>query len=84
MVFDDAYGAEGGGGEYVEALPTAEEERRMLEGDDIKAREDEEMMDEGRVSSHPSTMAAAKRKQVRLSTSDFANARIVAKDFLTE
>jgi splicing factor 3B subunit 1 len=63
VVFDDAYG-EDGGSEYVEALPTAEEERRMLEGDDLRAREDMEMMDEGRVSSHPSTMAAAKRKQV--------------------
>lgn len=62
-VYDDVYG--GGNGEFVEALPTAEEERRLLEGDDIKAREDEEMMDEGRVSSHPSTMVA-QRKQVCL------------------
>jgi splicing factor 3B subunit 1 len=76
VVFDDAYGAEGGGDEYVEALPTAEEERRMMEGDDVKAREDEEMMDEGRISSHPSTMAAAKRKQAETGGEDedpFAN-----------
>jgi splicing factor 3B subunit 1 len=81
VVFDDAYGAEGGGDEYVEALPTAEEERRMMEGDDVKAREDEEMMDEGRISSHPSTMAAAKRKQVRLLSVLFGMLESLPKNF---
>lgn len=64
VVYDDAYGADDGGSEYVEALPTAEEERRMLEGDDIRVREYMEMADEGRISSHPITMAVGKRKQV--------------------
>jgi hypothetical protein len=52
VAYDDAYGATtGGDDEYVSELPTMEEEERRRRGV-------EEEMDEGRVSSHPSTMKA--------------------------
>ena len=56
--YDDIYSGGGGGGDngdLVASLPTADEERRMKS----------ELEDEGRVASHPSTMAAA-RNEVRL------------------
>lgn len=64
---DDAYGADGaGGGEFVTSLPTEEEERVMeMDNGDAdgsartRAREEMEMVDEGRIGvAHPSTMAA--------------------------
>jgi len=45
---------------YVKELPTTEEERRMVTGD-MRAREETEEVDEGRVSYHPST---SKKHQV--------------------
>ena len=76
VAFDDAYGAAGaaagaaGEGDFVTSLPTEEEERAMeLEGDGgdddgnarTRAREEMELVDEGRVGvAHPSTMAAMK------------------------
>lgn len=54
VAYDDAYGADGGT-EYVSELPTMDEERRG---------ELEELDDEGRVSSHPSTMMAASNREV--------------------
>jgi hypothetical protein len=61
VVFDDAYGATGEESEFVSSLPTEEEERRMLEEESVYAREQLEDVDEGRVSSHPSTMAASSK-----------------------
>lgn len=68
VAYDDAYGADGGGGggEFVTSLPTEEEERAMeLDSGDAdgnartRAREEMEMVDEGRIGvAHPSTMAA--------------------------
>jgi hypothetical protein len=61
--YDDAYNDAGDdGGEYVAELPTPEEERKLM-GEDVRAREAEEELDEGRAaSSHPSTLAASKAK----------------------
>lgn len=59
VVFDDAYGATGEESEFVSSLPTEEEERRMFEGESVRVREAKESFDEGRVSSHPSTMAGS-------------------------
>uniref|UniRef100_A0A7S2Y501 Splicing factor 3B subunit 1 domain-containing protein n=1 Tax=Entomoneis paludosa TaxID=265537 RepID=A0A7S2Y501_9STRA len=56
--YDDVYGASGDGGEFVTELPTGEEEQRMMEGDNVRAREEDEVLDEGRQSSHPSSRAA--------------------------
>lgn len=54
--YDEAYfGASVGEDAYVSELPTAEEERRLLEGDDARIREEDEAMDEGRQSCHPSS-----------------------------
>ena len=47
--------------EYVSALPTEEEERRLLAGDNVRAMEEIEDLDEGRVSNHPSTLAATNK-----------------------
>lgn len=54
---------DGSDSEYVSALPTDEEERRMEQ--DAKAREELEDLDEGRASSHPSTLAATNNKVAR-------------------
>lgn len=59
--YEDGYG-DGFGGDFVKELPTMEEERRMLDGD-VRAREEAEDIDEGRVSYHPSTMAASKKHE---------------------
>ena len=47
--------------EYVSALPTEEEERMLLAGENVRAREEIEHLDEGRVGSHPSTLAATNK-----------------------
>ena len=51
---DTAYDSDS---EYVSALPTDEEERQLRAGENVKAKERIEYLDEGRVSSHPSTAA---------------------------
>ncbi len=61
VAYDDAYGAESNGGDYVSSLPTLDEERRMMMDDDDKdAGRLAEMEDAGRVGSHPSTLTAMK------------------------
>jgi len=55
---DTAYDSDS---EYVSALPTDEEERMLLAGENVKAREKIEYLDEGRVSNHPSTLAATNK-----------------------
>ncbi len=64
VAYDDAYAdgtAGNGNGEFVTSLPTLDEERRMmLDDDDKDAGRMVEMRDEGRVGSHPSTLAAIK------------------------
>jgi hypothetical protein len=56
VVYTDAYNNDMGDDEFVTSLPTAEEEAMMEDG--VKAREEEEMLDEGRVGGfHPSTLA---------------------------
>jgi hypothetical protein len=58
VAYDDAY-AGGEDSEYVTSLPTLDEENKMLRDDShVRAKEDMEDLDEGRVSSHPSTLAA--------------------------
>lgn len=62
--------------EYVSSLPTEEEERRILAGENIRAREEIENLDEGRVSNHPSTLAATNKassaaKEVSVLNSNF-------------
>ena len=65
VAYDDAYGGAGGDAEYNTSLPTLDEERKMLrDGPDVMAREAMEDLDEGRVSSHPSTLAAMKKSEV--------------------
>ena len=64
--YDDTYVPGGGGeGEFVKELPTMEEEHRLMNGGgDVRAREEAEEIDEGRVSYHPSTVAASQKQQV--------------------
>jgi len=65
VAYDDVYA--GGGdddGEYVSELPTMDEEKKM-HADEVRAREDMEELDEGRVANHPSTLAATKGGKVR-------------------
>ena len=55
VAYEDAYAA-GGSAEYVSELPTADEEQRLLRGDSVRQKEEEEMIDEGQVRmSHPSS-----------------------------
>mmetsp|Transcript_21929 Transcript_21929/g.52190 ORF Transcript_21929/g.52190 Transcript_21929/m.52190 type:complete len:1275 (+) Transcript_21929:75-3899(+) len=42
--------------EYISALPTADEERRLLAGESVKGREENEYLDDGVMSNHPSTL----------------------------
>ena len=66
VAYDDAYGGVGGDADYNTSLPTLDEERKMLRGGaDAMEREALEDLDEGRVSSHPSTLAAMKKGEVR-------------------
>jgi len=66
IAYDDAYAgpvSAGGDDDYVSALPTLDEERKMMADDeDIRAKEREEFDDAGRVGGgmHPSTMASSK------------------------
>jgi len=61
VVYDDAYaGAGSGESEYVSELPTLDEERRM-HAKGVGEREEMENLDEGRVSNHPSTLAASRK-----------------------
>jgi hypothetical protein len=62
VVYDDAYGG-GGESEYVTSLPTLDEEKKIY-GDGVRAKEEMEELDEGRVSNHPSTLAASKKGKV--------------------
>ena len=60
VVYDDVYTGGGGGGgneEYVAELPTAAEEEEEA-ANSAYARRDEDELDEGRISSHPSTRMA--------------------------
>lgn len=65
VAYDDVYGGGFGGGdddEFVTSLPTEEEERRMMMMNDdsaLRVKEQMEAFDEGRVSNHPATLAAA-------------------------
>jgi hypothetical protein len=47
--------------EYVSSLPTEEEERKILAGENVRAREEIEDLDEGRKSNHPSTLASSNK-----------------------
>ena len=61
IAYDDAYGMSASASEYVSELPTKEEEeQRLREENGVYLREKDEMLDEGRISSHPSTMAASR------------------------
>mmetsp|Transcript_12057 Transcript_12057/g.25397 ORF Transcript_12057/g.25397 Transcript_12057/m.25397 type:complete len:1275 (+) Transcript_12057:135-3959(+) len=63
--------------EYVSALPTEEEERMLLNGESLKAREKIEHLDEGRLSNHPSTLAVTNKASAAAQKVDddpFANA----------
>jgi len=69
VAYDDAYADNSGGGdkgEFVTSLPTLDEERRMMMGDDddYDAGRLAEMQDEGRIGSHPSTLAAMKVRMI--------------------
>ncbi|KAG7364512.1 splicing factor 3B subunit 1 [Nitzschia inconspicua] len=58
VAYGDVYGAaDDDDSEFVSTLPTEEEERKMFGDESVRAREQMEDLDEGRVSSHPSTMA---------------------------
>jgi hypothetical protein len=61
VVYSDVYGgADGEDSEFLTSLPTEEEERKMFGEESVRVREQMEDLDEGRVSSHPSTLAASK------------------------
>ena len=60
IAYEDVYGADHGEEEYVSELPTPDEEHDAG-GNIVSAREMQEELDEGRVSSHPSTLASSKR-----------------------
>jgi hypothetical protein len=64
---DTAYDSDS---EYVAALPTDEEERMLLAGENVKARERIEHLDEGRVSNHPSALASSIKKSSEVSDVD--------------
>ena len=58
VVYDDAY-TQDTSLDYVTSLPTAQEELEMERDGDVRAKEEEEYLDEGRVGGfHPSTLAA--------------------------
>jgi splicing factor 3B subunit 1 len=63
VVYDDAYGGGGDDPEYVSSLPTLDEEKKM-HARGVSEREEVEALDEGRMSNHPSTLAASKRNSV--------------------
>jgi len=56
--------------QYVASLPTEEEERRILSGVNIKAREEIENLDEGRESNHPSTLASTNKSGAKQEEED--------------
>ena len=53
--------------EYVAALPTDQEEQMLRAGENVKAKEKIEYLDEGRVSNHPSTLAATNKASQEVS-----------------
>jgi hypothetical protein len=53
--------------EYVAALPTDQEEQMLRAGEDVKAKEKIEYLDEGRASNHPSTLAATNKASQEVS-----------------
>lgn len=57
VAYDDIYAGSGENAEYVSELPTPDEEKRM-HAEGVRAKEDEEELDEGRESNHPSTLAS--------------------------
>ncbi|CAJ1969268.1 unnamed protein product [Cylindrotheca closterium] len=59
VVYDDSYAAGGDESEYVSSLPT-EEEERLMQAKGVSEREELDNFDEGRVSNHPSTLAASR------------------------
>ncbi|GFH54418.1 splicing factor 3B subunit 1 [Chaetoceros tenuissimus] len=72
VAYDDAYGSTGHDNEYVSALPTLDEERKMMADDDVRAREREEMEDAGRVGGmHPSSMNSMKMSEDALDGQDY-------------
>jgi hypothetical protein len=63
IAYDDAYAGTGGGDDddYVNSLPTVDEERKLMgDDDDVRTRERAELDDAGRVGGgmQPSTMAS--------------------------
>jgi hypothetical protein len=60
VAYGDEFYESAGDSEYVSSLPTEDEERKMFGDNDVKAKEQMEALDEGRVSHHPSTAATAK------------------------
>lgn len=61
--YDDAYGDHGdGGSEFVSSLPTDEEERRFMNDDGVRAREEEELNDTGRISQRKSSRGGRGQK----------------------
>ena len=69
VAYGDVYDAGGGGGdsEFVSSLPTEEEERVMFAGESVRAKEQMEDLDEGRVSRHPSTRASSAESSRKVS-----------------
>ena len=62
--------------EYISALPTDEEERVLLAGENLKVKEKNEYLDEGMASNHPSTLATNNRNSSggsEVSTLDYCN-----------
>jgi len=59
VAYEDSYGGDPeDSGTYLSEIPTADEERRVMEGGNVRDREEDEELDEGRQSSHPSSRAS--------------------------
>lgn len=67
IAYNDAYGDDSTDHQYVESLPTLEEEQQLLrqEQNDVKLREEMEELDQGRMmgggASHPSSRGGASK-----------------------
>jgi hypothetical protein len=60
IVYGDVYGGVADDeSEFVTSLPTEDEERKIFGYESVRVREQMEDLDEGRVSSHPSSLAAS-------------------------
>ena len=71
VAYDDAYAGGGGETEYVSALPTDDEEMLV---NSVREKEGMETYDEGRASSHPSTLANSKTQSKESEGDLFADA----------